>query len=150
MSTIHSSESRIEEIKMRSKRCVCKFCGGPLNIRRILFNDIDEARVEIFCNRCDRIEYGVEPEIYATAMNFVENLEFNYYNDMDQNEKTHKMNVAKVCEIMAWGCKHMGLTDKNGFRLKPDMNETNYGEFLIMSENTVDETKSFEDYLEES
>ena len=67
MKYAHSSETRLEELKSRVYRCVCKYCGSPLKLKKIIFSELDEARIEIFCSHCDRIEYGVEPQVYACA-----------------------------------------------------------------------------------
>ena len=34
---------------------------------------------------------------------------------MDDTEKTKRMNISKVCDIMAWQDKMLGFIDKNGF-----------------------------------
>ena len=41
-------------------------------MKQLVFSEYDDARVEIFCRDCDRIEFGVEPEIYEIAKYFVE------------------------------------------------------------------------------
>ena len=115
MKDLYASTDRLETLKARAKRCCCKYCGGPLTLKRLIFSDFTDARVEIYCDHCGRIEYGVEPEIYKSAENFVDNLAFNYYTDMDQNEQTRRMNIAKVAEIMAWGYKNTGLLNDEGF-----------------------------------
>ena len=61
----------------RSQRCVCKYCGGQLEVRTIVFNEILDARTELFCTHCDRIEYGVEKELYQSACYFVETFDYN-------------------------------------------------------------------------
>lgn len=66
------SKKRLDVLKKRAKRCVCKYCGGELKLRRIIFSSFEDARVEIFCKDCERIEYGVEPQIYQSAKFFVE------------------------------------------------------------------------------
>lgn len=108
---------RLEELKSRAKRCCCKFCGGELELRRIVFSDDEDARVELFCTQCDRIEYGVEPEIYRNAAYFVERLKFNHFPDLDDNLMTKRMNIAKVCEIMSWGDKNLGILGSDGFTI---------------------------------
>ena len=149
MASIYNSESRIEYLKQRAKRCVCKYCGGKLNLKQIVFNDIDDARVEIFCANCDRIEFGVEPEIYISACNFVSNYEFNYYEGMSQNETSHKMNIAKVCDIFAWGCKNIGILEKDGFNIDLKMEKQNWDECMVLTSKQVEENMSYESVLEE-
>lgn len=134
---MNSSNDRIEELKQRTKRCRCKYCGSKLEIRRIIYGKIEEARVEIFCSECDRIEYGVEPELYQAAKYFVEEMDFNVYPDLDETEKTKQMSVAKVSEIMAWCCKNLGFIDKSGFKVPLDMDETVLGEMLVLDETEL-------------
>ena len=116
-SSLFQSESRLDMLKNRTKRCVCKYCGGNLKLRRIIFSDYEEARIEIFCNHCDRIEYGVEPEIYQSAKFFVDNSGFNCYPDLDDSEKTKQMTIAKVCEIMMWHDEQLGILGEAGYTI---------------------------------
>ena len=139
MEDLYQSESRMENLKRRAKRCVCKYYGQPLSLKRILFSDHTDARVEIYCDVCQRIEYGVEPEIYQSAQNFVDDLEFNYYNDLAQNEETYRMNVAKVAEIIAWGYQSGGLLDETGFTV-PLKNQGHLQEqCLVITEQELQE-----------
>ena len=59
MSNRYQREGRVEELRERAKRCCCKYCGGSLELRRIVFNDDEDARIELFCSHCDRIEYSI-------------------------------------------------------------------------------------------
>ena len=142
MDLSYNAEGRLEMLKKRAKRCVCKYCGKPLSLRRIVFSDIDDARVEIFCNSCDRIEFGVEPEIYKSVAYFVDEMGFNYYPDLEENEKTKRMNVAKACEIMAWQCKTLGILDKEGFVVTINANLNIVGECVTLSDEDIDEIKN--------
>ncbi|MBO5115580.1 MAG: hypothetical protein J6C02_05545, partial [Peptococcaceae bacterium] len=96
-----------------------------------------DSRIEIFCPECDQIEYGTEPEIYLSAKYFVETMGFNYYQDLDDNEQTKKMNIAKICDIMAWENKHMGFLKENGFAVPPDLNPTILGNMLVIDDDTL-------------
>lgn len=108
---------RVEMLKARQSRCCCKYCGGKLEIRRIIFNEDEAARIELFCSECDRIEYGVEPQIYQNAVHFVDYVQFDHYPELDKNEQTRRMNIAKICEIITWGLKNLGILDQNGFKV---------------------------------
>jgi len=142
----YKSKKRIEVLKKRTKRCKCKYCGGKLKLRRIIFSTYEDARIELFCNSCDRIEYGVEPEIYASAKFFVDNSGFNCYPDLDDNEKTKQMTIAKVCEIMAWHDQNLGITDESGFLVKLNMNMNFVGECITLSdEDLIDEDDEIKD-----
>lgn len=106
---------RLAEINGRAERCRCKYCGGPLEVRKVFFGDIETARTEIFCQKCDRIEYGVEPEIYNIAHYFVKAFRFNSFPDLEPGEQTNRLNIAQVCEIITWYSQSMGILDANGF-----------------------------------
>lgn len=127
---------RLQELRERSVRCCCRFCGGKLEIRKIVFAGYD-ARIEIFCSECDRIEYGIEPEIFQSAQYFVESMKFNYYSDLDDNEQTKKMNIAKVCDIMAWENKHLGFLKTNGFAVPIQLDSTILGNVLVIDEDIL-------------
>lgn len=107
------STDRLALLKERTEHCCCKYCGGALEIRRILFNDIGLSKIEIFCSQCSKIEYGVEKEIYQSARYFVEESGFDHYPQLDATEQTQKMNVAKVAEIMSWIMQHTGLLNRS-------------------------------------
>ena len=125
-------QDRIDTLKKRTKRCCCKYCGSSLEIRRVIYGKIEDARVEIFCSRCGRIEYGVEPELYRAARYFVEELHYNAYPDLDLTERTKQMSIAKVSEIMAWCCENLGLIDENGFQVSLALKEDLLDEILII------------------
>ena len=139
MELYYDSEGRMGMLKQRARRCVCKYCGGRLSLKRISFSEIEDARVEIFCKSCDRIEYGVEPEIYQSALYFVEEMGFNYYPDLNQSEKTKRMNVAKVCDIMAWENKNLGILDRDGFTVPLATNKNMIGECVILDEADLED-----------
>ena len=149
MQGIYGSENRIEQLKLRTERCVCKYCGKKIRLKQIIFNDIDEARVELFCDNCDSIEYGVEPQLYQCAKSFVENFEFNCYDGLDDNEKTKKMNIAKVCEILTWTFKSMDMIGPNGIQMKDTFQVNDWAECLIQTADQIDSSKDFAAYVEE-
>lgn len=107
--------THLQEIEGRAERCLCKYCGGPLELRRIFFGDVETARTEIFCQKCDRIEYGVEPEIYGISQYFVKAFQFNCYPDIEPGEQTDRLNTARVCEIITWYSQSIGILDATGF-----------------------------------
>lgn len=134
---------RLQELRGRSARCCCRFCGSRLEIRKIIFTGYD-SRIEIFCTACNRIEYGTEPEIYLSAKYFVETMGFNYYDDLDDNEQTKKMNIAKVCDIMAWENKHLGFLKEEGFSVPLELNATVLGNMLVIDEDELNEQRDAE------
>ena len=139
MNELYWSENRMELLKRRKKRCVCHYCGGPLSIKRILFSDVADARIELYCERCERIEFGIEPEVYLSASNFVDNLDVDFYENMDDNDLKHQMNVAKVGEIMAWGFRNVGMLDDDGFTMPLQMKDEDWQECMVLESSQVPE-----------
>lgn len=131
-------DDRVEMLKRRTKRCMCKFCGGRLRLRRIVFSDYEDARTEIFCPECDRIEFGVEPEIYHSAKFFVEETGFNYFQELDDSKRTQEMNIAKVCDILEWGNKHLGFLSKDGFVVPVEKNNNFWGQCITLTAKDLD------------
>jgi len=130
---------RIKELKIRTKTCRCRYCGNKLNLRRILYGDVNSGRVEIFCDECDRIEYGVTAEIYSIAKYFVDEFEFNHYPDNDDSLKTYQMNVAKICDIISWGCKNLGILDYDGFKVPINIYNTVLGEEVVFYKKDLEQ-----------
>jgi hypothetical protein len=129
---------RLRELKIRVKNCCCRYCGGSLKLRRILYGNVTEGRVEIFCADCNRIEYGVDREIYHVARHFTQEFDFNMYPDNAESERTFQMNVAKVCDIIAWGCKNLGFLAYDGFKAPVDISRGIIGEDVILRDGDLD------------
>lgn len=119
----YSSEDRILQLKNRTIHCVCKYCGSKLHVRRIIFSSAEGARVEIFCEKCGRIEFGVEKEIFQCAKTFVERFKFNLYPELDDGAMVKRMTIAKVCDIITWADQKRGFLDEQGFRVPINMDE---------------------------
>ena len=134
----NSQKSRIEELKARTKRCCCKYCGGELEVKRIIYSEYENARIEIFCKNCERVEYGVEKEISQSAEFFVEEMAFNHYPDLDDNQRRKQMNIAKVCEIMAWENRNMGFLDTDCFTVPVKMNPDVIGNCIVLDDAALE------------
>lgn len=128
----YASKKRIDMLKSRTTHCVCKYCGSRLHVRRIVFSNTEGARVEIFCENCGRIEFGVEKEIYQCARSFVERFAYNAYLDIDDGATARRMTIAKVCDIIAWADKKRGFLDEEGFNVPVDMEESIDGELMFV------------------
>ena len=112
---LENETSRLRQLNIRKDHCCCKYCGNDLEIRRMTFGTNEDVRVELYCSICEKIEFGVEKEIYAVAEYFVEEMEFQCYFDIEDTALQRKMNVAKVAEIISWGFVHLGYTTEKGF-----------------------------------
>lgn len=105
-----------EKIEKRAVRCVCKYCGQPLTVKFILFNRYGGQGRELYCETCGRIEYGVEPAIYSLAVQLVDELEFNYFLDMEEDAFTRQLNIAKAAELMTWTLRQAGGLTAEGLK----------------------------------
>jgi len=108
---------RYAMLKQRSEKCCCRYCGNPLEVRMVIYNKYGGAGAEIFCNNCMKIEFGTAPEIYNTAKDFIDAVDFNYFPELEDNDVTYQFNVAKVCDLLSWCCKDWGILDEQGFHL---------------------------------
>lgn len=131
----YTSESRINILKDRTTHCVCKYCGSRLHVRRIIFSNTEGARIEIFCEQCGRIEFGVEQEIYQCAKNFVEKFCYNAYPDIDDGVTAQRMTIAKVCDIIAWADQKRGLLDEHGFKVPIALEKGIAGDVMLVYDN---------------
>lgn len=77
------------------------------------------------------------PEIYQSAENFVDNLEFNHYPDLDQNPRTRRMNIAKVCEVMAWGFKTPVCSQQKALQRRVTCADHSLDQCLIITEDEL-------------
>jgi len=62
----------------------------------------------------------------------------NLYPENDDSIKTYQMNVAKICDIMAWGCKNLGLLEYDGFKVPVDISTLILGEEVILYDMDLD------------
>lgn len=103
-----------QKIIERTGHCVCKQCGGKLQAKIIIYNKYGGQGVEMYCSHCERIEYGTETEIYRLAKDFVQNVEFDYFVEMEEGERNYQLNVAKICEVLGWCFRKLELLDEKG------------------------------------
>ena len=133
------AEKRVEMLKERVKRCVCKSCGGKLSLRQLDYNEFEDARIEIFCDSCDRLEFGIEPEIYTSAQYYVDEFRVNMYPDMGNNQLARRMSIASISDIMNWALQNMGYLTKEGFTVPPNMEGKILRECIVLDDQMVDE-----------
>lgn len=95
--------------------------------------------LECFCQNCDRIEFGVEPEVYENAKYFVEETGFNCYPDLDDNEKTKQMTISKLCEIITWQNQNIGILTPEGYTIPLKINAQYVGECITLSDEELAE-----------
>ena len=110
------SASELDALKERAKRCVCKKCGGPLQTSLVIYDIYGGVGTELYCPNCQHNEFGTEPEIYKLAEYYVENFQFNYFYDMEENDLNEQLNVSKVADMISWLLKNIGLLDDDGLK----------------------------------
>ena len=108
-----------ERLTERASRCVCKHCGGKLSTSLVIYDIYGGVGVELYCPRCEKNDFGVEPEVYALAEYFVQNFQFNYFLDMEENDLNEQLNIAKIAEILSWLLKSLDLLDSCGLKQQP-------------------------------
>ena len=105
-----------DDDRRRMKRCVCKQCGGELKMKVVVYDPYGGHDVEMICEHCHKIEYGTEKEIYNLASKFIDEIQFNYFLDMEENERSELLNTAKVCEMFSWLLGEIGLIGDDGIK----------------------------------
>lgn len=143
---------RVQALRVRARRCKCKYCGGNLHLKQIVYNNVIEPRIEIFCENCDRIEYGVEPELYQLAKYYVDEFGCDYYPELDASQSKDRMNVAKVSEIMFWALNGLDYLDMEGFKYPYKIDKQLAGESVEIDLDDLDAELSQElkDFLAEA
>ena len=131
---------RVVALKERAKKCRCKYCGAKLHLKQIVYNNTVEPRIEIYCDNCQRIEYGVEPEIYDLAKYYIDELGFDFYPDLNAGAMKDRMNIAKVCEIIFWALNGLGFVDMEGFKYPVEMDKNMVGESIVYDLDELEET----------
>ena len=129
---------RVLLLNERVKRCVCKSCGGKLSLRMLDFDEFEKTRIDIFCDNCDRLEFGIEPEIYQAALYYVQEYALNLYPDTGNTALSKKATVAKAAEMMSWVLKSLGYLSKDGFIVPPDTSSVINGECLDLTDHLLD------------
>lgn len=131
------SSERVKALQNRVKRCVCKACGTPLVLRKLTYGKIEEGRVEIFCPSCNKIEYGVEPEVYKVAKYYVEVMNWDYYSDLEASDRKTRMNVSKAAEIINWAMDALGMVNEYGFSHPVMIRQELLGEELLLNDELL-------------
>lgn len=133
-------QEKTEENRLRKRvrRCRCSYCGGTLELRKLTYSSYEVSKLEVYCDHCKRIEYGVEPEIYDVSEYFVDELGFDYYKDLDNNIRKREMNIAKVNEIIDWGCRNLGILTEDGFVMPVNLNSALLGEALLIEDEKLE------------
>lgn len=129
--------TQLAALQDRAKRCVCKYCGSKLVLRKLTYGKIEEGRVEIFCPNCNRVEYGVEPEIYEAAKYLVKEINWDYFSEVENCLKKDRMNMSKAAEVISYGLDALGLLDEQGFRCKVEMKKDLLHEDILLSDNEI-------------
>ena len=135
---VKDETQRIQDLRERSAHCVCKFCGNVLSLRKITYAAYNEAKIELYCEHCGRIEYGVEKEIYQLSEYFVDELSYDHYPNIDPSVNKKRMNVAIIGDVITWAFKNTGLLDEKGFKVPLMMESGILGEASLILDSELE------------
>lgn len=93
--------------------------------------------MELFCNQCDRMEFGIEPEIYQSAVYFVDEFRVNYFPDFSDVSMVKKLNVSAISNIISWAMLNLGYLEKDGFIAPPQMNQQMFKRCLVLDDDSM-------------
>ena len=130
---------RVEHLKERAKDCCCSYCGGDLAVRRILYQTTAEYRIELYCDSCEKIEYGVPRALYDSAKAAIERLGFNYYPETEEGVTRNQMNIAKLSTLTAWQLRYLGMFDDERLKDAAEGSTQSMDTNTIVSEDDLDE-----------
>lgn len=130
---------RVEHLKERAKDCCCSYCGGDLAVRRILYQTTAEYRIELYCDSCEKIEYGVPRALYDSAKAAIERLGFNYYPETEEGVTRNQMNIAKLSTLTAWQLRYLGMIDDERLKDAAEGSTQSMDTNTIVSEDDLDE-----------
>ncbi len=130
---------RVEHLKERAKDCCCSYCGGDLAVRRILYQTTAEYRIELYCDNCEKIEYGVPRALYDSAKAAIERLGFNYYPETEEGVTRNQMNIAKLSTLTAWQLRYLGMIDDERLKDAAEGSTQSMDTSTIVSEDDLDE-----------
>ena len=135
--TAEEEQAEINRLHKRIQRCKCKYCGSQLELRKLTYSSFALSKLEVFCKHCNRIEYGTESEIFEIAEYYVDELGFDYFKDLEGDIRKREMNVAKVSEIIEWGCKNLGLINEDGFLVALNLEKEKIGEAMLFTDEEL-------------
>lgn len=130
---------RVEHLKERAKDCCCSYCGDDLAVRRILYQTTAEYRIELYCDNCEKIEYGVPRALYDSAKAAIERLGFNYYPETEEGVTRNQMNIAKLSTLTAWQLRYLGMIDDERLKDAAEGSTQSMDTNTIVSEDDLDE-----------
>lgn len=130
---------RVEHLKERAKDCCCSYCGGDLAVRRILYQTTAEYRIELYCDNCEKIEYGVPRALYDSAKAAIERLGFNYYPETEEGVTRNQMNIAKLSTLTAWQLRYLDMIDDERLKDAAEGSTQSMDTNTIVSEDDLDE-----------
>ena len=130
---------RVEHLKERAKDCCCSYCGGDLAVRRILYQTTAEYRIELYCDNCEKIEYGVPRALYDSAKAAIERLGFNYYPETQEGVTRNQMNIAKLSTLTAWQLRYLGMADDERLKTCAEESAQSMDASTVVSEDDLDE-----------
>ena len=139
---------RVEQLKARTKSCCCSFCGGELSVKRVLLQTSPDWRIELYCDTCEKIEYGVPQALFDSAKAAVERLGFNYYPEMEAGATRTQMNISKLATLTSWQLRYAGLDDDERLGAPVAVGASGMDATTVVADSELDELlKEVESWL---
>lgn len=124
-------------LRSRASRCVCRYCGNKLSLRKITYAAYDEAKIETYCEHCERLECGTEPEIWKLAAHYVDNMKYDHFPNFDDSAAKRRMNIATVCDVFSWAYKCADILSDQGFKSDIEINFNDLEGNLLISDTAL-------------
>lgn len=135
--TKKDENEQLSYLRNRAKRCVCRYCGNKLSLRKITYAAYDEAKIETYCELCERLESGTEPEIWKLAVHYVDDMRYDHFPNFDDSATKRKMNIAAVCDVFAWAYRCAGILSDQGFKPGIEINFNDLEGNLLISDTAL-------------
>lgn len=81
-----------------AKDRICKMCGTKLVEKNLVLGTYREKVP--FCECCGQIENGTSKEIFVSAKAYIDKGVFQYFMNMEEDDRCERLNIAKICEIL--------------------------------------------------
>lgn len=128
---------QIVYLRSRAGRCVCRYCGQKLSLRKITYAAYDEAKIETYCEHCERLENGTEPEIWKLAAQYVDNMKYDHFPNFDDSIAKRRMNIATICDVFSWAYRCVGILSDKGFKDGIEINFNDLEGNLLISDTAL-------------
>lgn len=131
--------TRTKMLQKRSERCICKYCGGELEVRSIVFNDIVEQERNFIVSIVIGLNLGQKKK-FIKMRNILWKKWITIVSQIQTIQKQlGQMSVAKVCDIMNWIITHLGFVNEDGFCVPVNSDRYMLGKNILLTDEDLAE-----------